>query len=56
VNEQLVTRQELADALKDLVTKRDLAEATEKLTEAIRDSQTEVLRAFYNLAGRSKSG
>jgi hypothetical protein len=59
----MVTQQELAVALKDLATKRDLAEAmqqnkrdlaeatreiTEKLTEAIRDTQTEVLRAFYN--------
>ena len=48
----MVTQQELAAALKDLATKRDLAQATreitEKLTEAIRDTQTEVLRAFYN--------
>lgn len=33
-------------------TKQDLADAvqqvTDKLTEAIRDSQTEVLRAFYD--------
>jgi hypothetical protein len=61
VSEQTVTKQELANAVKDLATKRDLAEAvqqnkrdlaeaTEKLTEAIRDSQTEVLRAFYNWA------
>ena len=65
MSEQTVTQQELAAALKDLVTKRDLAEAmqqnkrdlaeatreiTEKLTEAIRDTQTEVLRAFYNWA------
>ena len=65
MSEQTVTRQELADAVKDLVTKRDLEEATQqnkrdlaeatreitkKLTEAIRDSQTEVLRAFYNWA------
>jgi hypothetical protein len=38
----------------DWVTKKDLAEFEErivdKLTEAIRDSQTEVLRAFYNWA------
>jgi len=61
----MVTQQELAAALKDLATKRDLAEATqqnkrdlaeatreitEKLTEAIRDTQTELLRAFYNWA------
>jgi hypothetical protein len=36
------------------VTKQDLAEAvqqvTDKLTEAIRDSQTEVLRGFYDWA------
>jgi hypothetical protein len=54
VSEQVVTQQDLAAALKDLATKRDLVEATreitEKLTEAIRDSQTEVLRAFYNWA------
>jgi hypothetical protein len=54
VGEQFVTQQDLAAALKDLATKRDLVEATreitEKLTEAIRDSQTEVLRAFYNWA------
>lgn len=52
MSETPVTRQELADAIKDLATKQDLAEAmqqiTEKLTEAIRDSQTEVLRAFYD--------
>ncbi len=83
MSEQAVTRQELTDAVKDLTTKHDLAEAvqqnkrdlteavqqnkrdlaeavqqnkhdlaeaTDKLTEAIRDSQTEVLRAFYNWA------
>ena len=69
MSEQAVTRQELVNAVKNLATKQDLAEAiqeatqqnkrdlaeatreiTEKLMEAIRDSQTEVLRAFYNWA------
>ena len=30
--------------------KHDMADLGDKLTEAIRDSQTEVLRAFYNWA------
>lgn len=30
--------------------KQDLAETTDKLTEAIRDAQTEMLRAFHNWA------
>lgn len=34
----------------DLVTKKDLDAAVEKLTELIRDAQTEVLRAFYDWA------
>ena len=52
VSDQLATKQDLAELRAE--TKRDLAEAeqriTDKLTEAIRDSQTEVLRAFYNWA------
>jgi hypothetical protein len=35
------TKQDIADAVQQL---------TDKLTEAIRDSQTEVLRAFYEWA------
>jgi predicted nucleic acid-binding OB-fold protein len=45
-------KRDLAEAVQQ--NKRDLAEATqeitEKLTETIRDTQTEVLRAFYNWA------
>jgi hypothetical protein len=52
VNEEWVTKKDLADLRAEL--KQDMAEAEErivdKLTEAIRDSQTEVLRAFYNWA------
>jgi gas vesicle protein len=57
------TKQDLADAVRQLNEKfsrelaetriefrKDLQETTDKLTEAIRDSQTEVLRAFYDWA------
>jgi hypothetical protein len=69
VNEEWVTKKDLAAAVEPLASKqdlvelraefkRDMAEAiqrveeriVDKLTEAIRDSQTEVLRAFYNWA------
>ena len=76
VNEEWVTKKDLAAALEPLASKQDLAELrqdmkqdmaelraefkrdmvdveeriVDKLTEAIRDSQTEVLRAFYNWA------
>jgi hypothetical protein len=39
VNTEPATKQDIADAVQQL---------TDKLTEAIRDSQTEVLRAFYD--------
>jgi hypothetical protein len=39
VNSEPATKQDLADAVQQV---------TDKLTEAIRDSQTEVLRAFYD--------
>lgn len=70
VNEECVTKKDLAAAVEPLASKQDLAELRQdmkqdmaqlraefkqdmvdlgdKLTEAIRDSQTEVLRAFYN--------
>src|SRR5487761_2154944 len=43
---------ELASAVQQLSEKssRDFQEHNEKMTEAIRDSQTEVLRAFYDWA------
>jgi len=80
VNEEWVTKKDLAAAVEPLASKEDLAELrqdmkqdmaqlraefkrdmaetiqrveeriVDKLTEAIRDSQTEVLRAFYNWA------
>jgi hypothetical protein len=80
VNEEWVTKKDLAAAVEPLASKQDLAELrqdmkqdmaqlraefkrdiaetiqrveeriVDKLTEAIRDSQTEVLRAFYNWA------
>jgi len=72
VNEEWVTKKDLAAAVEPLASKEDLAELRQdmkqdmaqlraefkrdmvdlgdKLTEAIRDSQTEVLRAFYNWA------
>jgi hypothetical protein len=50
VNGQFVTKDDLASAVAPLASKQDLAEVVDKLTEAIRDSQTEVLRAFYNWA------
>ena len=52
VNSEPATKQDLADAVQQVTEKfsRDLAETTDKLTEAIRDSQTEVLRAFYDWA------
>jgi len=61
VNEEWVTKKDLAAAVEPLASKEDLAQLRteikqdmvdlgDKLTEAIRDSQTEVLRAFYNWA------
>jgi hypothetical protein len=72
VNEEWVTKKDLAAAVEPLASKQDLAQLRtevkqdmtqlrvevkqdlvdlgDKLTEAIRDSQTEVLRAFYNWA------
>ena len=72
VNEEWVTKRDLAAAVEPLASKQDLAQLRtevkqdmtqlrvevkqdlvdlgDKLTEAIRDSQTEVLRAFYNWA------
>jgi hypothetical protein len=69
VNEEWVTKKDLAAAVEPLASKQDLAQLraefkhdmaeaiqqveeriVDKLTEAIRDSQTEVLRAFYNWA------
>ena len=76
VNEEWVTKKDLAAAVEPLASKQDLAELrqdmkqdmaelrvefkqdmaefevriVDKLTEAIRDSQTQVLRAFYNWA------
>ena len=50
VNSEPATKQDLAAAVQQVTEKfsRDLAATTDKLTEAIRDSQTEVLRAFYD--------
>jgi len=47
-----MTSQDLAEAVRQVNDKfsRDLAATTEKLTEAIRDSQTELLRGFYEWA------
>jgi len=72
VNEEWVTKTDLAAAVEPLASKQDLAQLRaefkqdmaqfrveikqelvdlgDRLTEAIRDSQTEVLRAFYNWA------
>jgi hypothetical protein len=61
VAEEWVTEKDLAEAVEPLASKQDLAQLRaefkqdlvnlgDKLTEAIRDSQTEVLRAFYNWA------
>ncbi len=55
---QFVTKQDLAEAVAPLASKQDLAdklaEAEQRiidtLTEAIRDAQTEMLRAFYSWA------
>lgn len=41
-------KQDMAELRAEL--KQDMADLGGKLTEAIRDSQTEVLRAFYNWA------
>jgi gas vesicle protein len=52
VSSEPATKQDLADAVQQIDAKfsRELADAvqqvTDKLTDAIRDSQTEVLRAF----------
>ena len=65
VSEEWVTKKDLAAAVEPLASKEDLAHLraefkhdmaefevriVDKLTEAVRDSQTEVLRAFYNWA------
>jgi hypothetical protein len=59
VSNEPATKQDLADAVQQINRdiaetrekfSRDLAENTEKLTEAIRDSQTELLRGFYEWA------
>ena len=61
MTEQFVTKDELPAAVAQLATKPDLAQLRQeikqdmtdmesRLTEAIRDAQTEVLRAFYNWA------
>ena len=61
VSEEWVSKKDLAAAVEQLASKGDLAQLRaeikqdmadlgDKLTEAIRDSQTEVLRAFYNWA------
>ena len=57
VNEEWVTKKDLAAAVEPLASKEDLArfrqdmsDMENRLVEAIRDSQTEVLRAFYNWA------
>jgi hypothetical protein len=58
VNEEWVTKKDLAAAVEPLASKQDLADAfrhfeeriVDKVTAAIRDSQTEALRAFYNFA------
>jgi len=55
--EPLASKQDLAELRQDMKQdmaelraelKQDMADLGDKLTEAIRDSQTEVLRAFYN--------
>jgi len=48
MSDRPASRQDLADAVRH--TDEKLQQTTEKLTEAIRDSQTEVLTAFYNWA------
>ena len=55
--EEWVTKKDLAAAVEPLASKEDLArfrqdmtDMENRLVEAIRDSQTEVLRAFYNWA------
>ncbi len=52
VNSDPATKQDLADAVQQVSEKftRDFAATTDKLTEAIRDSQTELLRGFYEWA------
>jgi hypothetical protein len=52
VSSEAATKQDLADAVRQVTEKfsRDLGENTEKLIEAIRDSQTEWLRGFYEWA------
>lgn len=50
VSSEPATKQDFADAVEQVTEKftRELAETREKLTGAIRDSQTKVLRAFYD--------
>jgi hypothetical protein len=52
VSGEAATKQDLAEAVRQVTEKfsRNLAENTEKLTEAIRDSQTELLRGFCEWA------
>ena len=52
MTEQWVTKQDLASTLAQLrrETKQDMTDMENRLVEAIRDSQTEVLQAFYNWA------
>jgi hypothetical protein len=45
---QMASKEDLAQLRAEI--KQDMADLGDKLTEAIRDSQTEVLRAFYNWA------
>ena len=44
----LATRQDLAEVRQEL--KDDMKQTEDRLVEAIRDAQTEMLRAFYNWA------
>ena len=48
VSDQPATKQDLAEAVRQMDEK--LTETTDKLMEAIRDSQTELLRGFYEWA------
>jgi hypothetical protein len=52
VSSEPATKQDLAEAVQQVTEKfsRELSETREKLTEAIRDSQTELLRGFYEWA------
>ena len=57
MSEQFATKEDLAAAVAPLASKKDFAEVRQdmkqmedRLVEAIRDAQTEMLRAFYNWA------